>query len=167
MSTADPDRARSRFVQAIKRFIAGARLERDRLQHQADAAPRLLQGTEHEVVNLTGLPDNDLDYYIYELGRLQDVAREIVKVLGAPAEVVDALAAFDAAVPNLRAARNPLTHASDDPRLDDVGWFSALVRHRSDGSVEYLVDPRYQHHDAAEALADALLSYLRAGLRTT
>jgi hypothetical protein len=27
-------------------------------------------------VNLTGLPDNDLDYYIYELGRLQDAARD-------------------------------------------------------------------------------------------
>lgn len=167
MPSVDRDRARSRFILAVKRFIAGARLERERLHRMAASAPRVLEGSEQEVVNLTGLPDNDLDYYIYELGRLQDAAREITTVFDSPAEVVDALATFDAAIPNLRAARNPLTHASDDQRLDDVGWLSALVRFRSNGSVEYLVDPRYEHHDAAESLATALLSYLRAGLRTT
>lgn len=167
MASVDLDRARSRFIQAVKRFIVGARLEKERLHRMAASAPRVLEGSEPEVVNLTGLPDNDLDYYIYELGRLQDAAREIIKVFDSPPEVVDVLAMFDAAIPHLRAARNPLTHASDDPRLDDVGWFSALVRFRSNGSVEYLVDPRYQHHDAAEGLATALLSYLRAGLRAT
>lgn len=167
MPTVDLDRARSRFIQAVKRFIAGARLEKDRLHDMTASAPRLLEGTQHEIVNLTSLPDNDLDYYIYELGRLQDAARGIIKVFDSPPEVVDALATFNAAVPNLRAARNPLTHASNDARLDDVAWLSALVRLRSNGSVDYLVDPRAQHHDAAETLAAALLSYLRAGLRTT
>lgn len=33
------------------------------------------------------------------------------------------------------------------------------------GQVTYLVDPRYEHHHAAEALASALLIFLRAGLR--
>jgi hypothetical protein len=32
-------------------------------------------------------------------------------------------------------------------------------------TVEYLVDPRYQHHNAAETLAEALLGFLRSGLR--
>ncbi len=140
-------------------------MERDRIQHQAGTAPRLLEGTEHEVVNLTGLPGNDLDYYIYELGRLRDEAREIIKVFDSPAEVIDALAVFDAEVPKLREARNPLTHASDDSRLDDVAWFSALVRLGPSGAVEYLVDPRHEHHDAAENLAASMLAYLRAGLR--
>jgi len=116
---------------------------------------------------MTGLPVNDLDYYIYELSRLQDAAREMIKVFDHPAEIVAALAAFDAAVPSLRAARNPLTHASDDARLDDVDWFSALVRLKPNGSVEYLVDPRFQDHGATEILAAAMLAYLRAGLRAS
>jgi hypothetical protein len=167
MPSSDPDRARSRFIRAVKRSIEGARLERTRIQHACDSAPRLLEGTEHEVVNLTGLPDNDLDYYVYELGRLQDAAREAIRVFDSPLELVRALAEFDLAVPNLRSARNPLTHPSDDARLDDVGWFSAFVRLGYLGSVEYLVDPRYEHHEAAERLTEVMLSYFRGGLRAT
>jgi hypothetical protein len=117
------------------------------------------------VVDLTGQPGNDLDYYIYELARLQDAARAVIKVFESPDAVAQALKRFNLAIPNLRSARNPLTHASNDARLDDVAWFSSLVRLGSDGSVEYLVDPRYEHHQAAEDLAEALLAFLRAGLR--
>ena len=162
----DLDRARSRFISATKRIIQGLQLQRKRVLDTTASAPRLLEGGPHEVVNLTGIPGNDLDYYVYELARLQDVAREVIKVFGSPAEVVDALDRFESSIPNLRAARNPLTHASNDARLDDVAWFSSLVRLRADGSVECLVDPRYQHHDAAEELAEVVLSYLRAGLRS-
>jgi hypothetical protein len=164
MPSTDPDRACSRFINAVKRFIEGARLQRERMVMATDSAPRLLGGTPYEAVDLTGVPGNDLDYYVYELGRLQDAAREIIKVFGAPPDVVGALDVFDAAVPHLRAARNPLTHASDDSRLDDVGWMSAVIRLGPSGQVTYLVDPRYGHHDAAEALADALLKSLRAEL---
>lgn len=165
MSSKNLDRARSRFITAVSRFIAGAQLQQDRLATAAASAPRLLEGTPEEVIDLTGTPGNDLDYYVYELVRLQDAAREIIKVFDAPLEIVEALKAFDAAVPRLRAVRNPLTHASDDARLDDVGWFSALVRLRPGGHVEYLVDPRGEHQDAAEALAGSMLAYLRSGLR--
>lgn len=165
MPTSDPDRARSRFIAAVKRFIQGARLERDRIVEGAASAPRLLEGTPQEAIDLTSVPENDLDYYAYELVRLQDAAREIIRVFDKPAVIVEALAKFDASVPHVRKARNPLTHASDDARLDDVVWFSALTRLHPNGTVEYLVDPRYSHHDAAEALAEAMLSFLRAGLR--
>lgn len=126
-------------------------------------APRLLEGS-HEVVNLTGIPDNDLDYYVYELGRLQDAAREIIRVFDQPAEVVDALAAFDAAVPfEGRGTRSP-THPTTLGSMTSAGSVR-LVRIGSTGDVHYLVDPRYGHHDAAEALAEALFTILRAGLR--
>lgn len=125
----------------MKRFIEGVSLERQRIIAATATAPRLLEGTASEVVNLTGLPSNDLDYYVYELGRLQDAAREIIKVFDRPPEIVAALEAFDSAVPDLRAARNPLTHVSDDARLDDVAWFSAVVRLGPTGNVVYLVDP--------------------------
>jgi hypothetical protein len=149
MPTKDADLARSRFLAAVKRIRAGLGLQRSRILDRAAIAPRVLEGSPYEVINLTDTPDNDLDYYAYELGRLQDAAREMAKVFTNPKEVTEALATFDAALPNLRAARNPLTHPSDDARLDNVAWFSALVRLRGNGSVEYLFDPRYGDHDAA------------------
>ncbi len=167
MPPADSDRTRSRFIHAVSRFLTGARLQQQRLEERTRTAPRLLEGTEYEVVNLTGLPDNDLDYYTYEVARLQDAARTVIAVFENPAEVVDALAAFEAAIPQLRAARNPQTHVSDDDRLDDFAWLGALVRLGDDGSVEYLIDPRYEHHAAVEALVESLLAYLRQGLRTS
>lgn len=163
----DPDRARSRFIQAINRFLPGAWLQKRRLEAQSASAPRLLPGTEYEVVDLTGVPDNDLASTSTSLGRLQDAAREVITVFDRPVEVVAALAEFDGAIPRLREARNPLTHASDDSRLDDAAWLSAFMHLKPGGKVEYLVDPRFQHHDAAEALAETLLAYLRAGLRAT
>lgn len=90
----------------------------------------------------------------------------MIKSLDSPPELVDALDVFDRALPKLRQARNPLTHPSDDARLDNAAWFSAFVKLHPNGHVEYLFDPRYQDHDAALALADTLIAYLRARIRT-
>jgi hypothetical protein len=89
----------------------------------------------------------------------------MVKVFGSPPEVTAALAAFDQALPKLRRARNRLTHPSDDARLDNAAWFSSFVLLHPDGTVENLFDPRYQDHDAALGLADALIAYLREGIQ--
>jgi hypothetical protein len=132
MESEDPDRARSRFIRAVQRCIAGARLQRERIITNADAAPRLLAGTNYEVVDLTAVPDNDFDYYIYELTRMREAARTTIRVFDEPRSVVEALQQFDAAVPRLREIRNPLTHPSDDNRLDDVSWFSADFRLKRD-----------------------------------
>jgi hypothetical protein len=83
---------------------------------------------------------------------------------GAPADVVVGLATFDAAVPALRKIRNPLTHPSDDARLDAVAWFDAVVKLHPDGAVEYLVDPRYEHHDAAVELSRVIREFLEREL---
>ena len=127
-------------------------------------APKLFGGTGHEVTDLTGGTGNDLDYYVYELARLQDLTRAINDTFNHPAEIVDALASFNQAVPHLRSIRNPLTHPSDDNRLDGVAWFHSVVRFLPNGSVEYLVDPRHKHHDAALELIRALGTYLQADL---
>jgi len=100
---------------------------------------------------LTGDPGNDLDYYIYELARLQDMGKSIIKVFGQPQELVDAQAEFDVGIPNLRAIRNPLTHPNDNDELDEVAWFSSAVKLKPGGSVEELVDPRYEQHEVATA----------------
>ncbi len=165
MSSKDVDRAHSRFIAAVKRIRAGLMLERGRIIGGADAAPVLFEGQPYQVKDLTNVPENDIDYYAFELGRLQDAAREMIKVFDSPPEVVAALDNFDVALPKLRQARNPLTHPSDDARLDRAAWFSAFVNLHPDGRVEYLFDPRYQDHDAALALADGLIAYLRSGIQ--
>ncbi len=102
---------------------------------------------------------------MYELGRLRDCASEVIKVFGNPTVVVAAAQEFADAIPRMWEMRNPITHASDDDRLDRVAWFSMLVELRNDGSVGYLVDPRHQHHEAAVKLATLLLEFLRSRLR--
>jgi hypothetical protein len=117
------------------------------------------------VIDLRGDTGSDLDYYVYELARLQDLAKEIINAFGAPEVVVDALASFEAAIPALRRIRNPVTHPSDDNRLDAVAWFDSVVKLRPNGEVEYLVDPRYEHHHAALELCRVLRTYVEASPR--
>lgn len=161
MVTRDPVRAQSRYIAGARHIVAGIKRQRERIEQRRAEAPRLLAGTPHETVVFSTDGDNDLDYYVYELARLQDLTRKAIESFGEPPELVDALAAFGAAIPNLRKIRNPLTHVKDTAHLDDVAWFDAHIRFKPDLSVEYLVDSRYQHHDAALALGEAVLAYLR------
>jgi hypothetical protein len=162
MPQSDRSAVKRRFEFMATRITTGLELQRQRIQDCYDRAPRLLPGSTIEVVDLTADRDrgNDLDYYIYELGRLQDAGREILKAFDRPQAVVDALEAFDRAIPNLRRIRNPLTHTDGTDRLDNVTWFSSVVALEGVGQVRDLVDPRYGHHDAALALAKAIESYL-------
>lgn len=163
MVSKDIDRATDRFLSAAARIRNGLITQRARIMQAAAEAPKLLEGQLGEATNLTDTFENDLDYYIYEMGRARDMAVEMDKPFGHPVEIKDALAAFDEAVPNLKRIRNPRTHPSDDARLDHVGSLSAAVEFAPTypGGVTYLVDPRYQHHDAALALLDVIQAYLR------
>jgi hypothetical protein len=158
----DLDKAASRFLNALRRTGAGLEKQRERILDRAAKVPRLLHDSPYEVINLTGDDGNDLDYYIYELARLQDLGKSIIKVFGKPQDLVDAQTTFDAGIPNLRLIRNPLTHPNDNDGLDEVAFFSSVVNLKPDGSVQQLVDPRYQQHDEAMAYHSALTSYLRA-----
>lgn len=48
-----------------------------------------------------------------------------------------------------------------------MAWFNSVVKLLPNGSVEYLVDPRYEHHDAALELSRALARYLRIDLHSS
>lgn len=141
------DKSASRFLNALRRISAGLEQQRQRILDRAAKARRLLPDSQFPVIDLTGDPGNDLHYYIYELARLQDLGRSIIKVFGQPRELVDAQAKFDVGIPNLRVIRNPLTHPNDNDELDEVAWFSSAVKLKPDGSVEELVDPRYEQHE--------------------
>lgn len=162
MAPRDLDRAAGRFLNALRRITSGLVTQQERVLDRAAAAPRLLPGFHMEVIDLTGDTGNDLDYYIYELGRVEATGRLIIKVFGKPQQLVDAQAAFNLGIPRLKQIRDPLTHPNDNDELDDVGWFSSVVRHNDDGRTETLVDPRYQQHDTALAYSDALQQHLRA-----
>jgi len=157
----DLDKAASRFLSALRRITSGLETQQRRVLDREANAPRRLPGYHIEVIDLTGDTGNDLDYYIYELGRLEAVGRSVIKVYDMPQELVDAQAVFNERIPKLKEIRDPLTHPNDNDELDDVGWFSSVGRLGDDGRFESFVDPRYDQHDAALAYSAALRQYLR------
>ena len=142
------------YMAVNRRIREGLELQRDRLLQRKSAI------REHLDEYILG-PSNDLDYYIYELARLQDLARTIAREFHAAQPVAVALKTFDVAIPHLRKLRNPLTHPSNDKRLDNIKYLVSAehvedFKHR--GTV-YL-DPDSEHHEAALALSEAMDTYL-------
>lgn len=70
MAKRDLDKSDSRFLNALWRISAGLEQQRQRILDRAANAPRLLPDRQFPVIDLTGDPGNDLDYYIYGLARL-------------------------------------------------------------------------------------------------
>lgn len=138
--------------------MSGARLQRQRIAQRTEAAP-VIAGS---VIDLRG-DNTDLDYYVFEMFRVREIARMISEAQTFPDRqvIVTALATFDNAVPDLKALRDPLTHLDGKPdSLQGVTWFDSVVRLEPGGAVTYMVDPRYDHHEALEALYEALTGYL-------
>lgn len=165
MAKVDLTKAAERFLSAMRRVEAGLTLQRQRVLDRSAKAPRLpFAGLAPEVILLLDDPGIDLDYYVYELGRLRHAAEAVIKVWGRgtqvpPQSVVDALAAFDVAIPKLKDIRDPITHPNNDARLSQVAWFSSIVTLHPGGRVEYLVDPDSHQHDAALALTRAVAAH--------
>ncbi len=168
MATKDLDKAASRFLTALRRTGAGLETQRQRILDRAANAPRLLPDGPIEVINRTGDTGNDLDYYVFELARLQDIGTSLAKVFGRALrpqqDLIDAKDAFEASIPRLRELRNPLTHPNDDAKLDNVGWFNSVISLEPDGRASDLVDPRYEHYVAAMAYHTRLTAFLREWL---
>lgn len=154
-----------RFLRGLTRIEAGLALQHSRILSYNENIPVQYEGTDHELKVHTD-PEIDLDYYSMELGRLVALAEEIDRRFGASVEVRQAREAFFAVVPHVKATRNAIVHFDARPRLDDVVWLGGAIRRLyPDGRVEHLVDARYEHHEAALALAAALGRWLRGRLR--
>jgi hypothetical protein len=160
MAPRDYEKAAQRFMFAARRTTKGLKLQKGRIEWEAENAPEILPGSEVKVRVLDSDKSTDIDYYIYELARLEDIGKSVIKVFGRPPELVDAQAAFDQAIPLLRKARNPLTHPNDTDEMEGFMWFSSLVLDDGYGNPRALVDPRYGQHDAAMAYSKALTNYL-------
>ena len=155
----DLNKSAERFQRALRRTVFGLERQRQRVVDFADSSPKIQAG-DIEVINLGSDPGYDLDYYIYELARLKAIGHSATKVFGQPSELLGAAKTFDDGIPGLRDIRNPLTHPNDNDELDEVAWFSAVVKLKPGGGVQHIVDPRYQHHDIALAYATVLTDYL-------
>jgi len=167
MATQDPDRAISRYLSGLRRIRSGIEIQRGRVLELKQSAPRIRAGG-HEIVDYTGNEGLDLDYYVFEMVRLRDIGRSIRGSFKDEREDIQVmLDRFDERVPRLGQIRNALVHIVDRDHLDDVMWFESVLRRLPGGRVEYLVDPRYGHHDAALALLEELSALLRAKLRTS
>lgn len=162
----DIDKSASRFLDALRRTTAGLKLQQQRVLDTQSSAPRLEHVEPETLVYPADYEGNDLDYYIYELARLRAIGKSIEAVFNDP-QVLAAGEIFDQGIPRLRDIRNPLTHPTDTDQLDEVAWFSSVMKLKPGGDVEYLIDPRYQHHDIAIAYTEALTTYLRDGIKAS
>lgn len=108
MTKRDFGKAAGRFLNVLRRIGAGLEKQRERILDRSANAPRSFPDSPYEAIDLTGDQGNDLDYCIYELARLQDLGKSIIRVFGRPLRLIDAQAAFEAGIPNLPVIRNPL-----------------------------------------------------------
>lgn len=167
MASDDLDKAASRMIAAVRRVRHGLELTRHRIAEREAKMTRLDVDGGTLIVHLTD-PGNDIDFYTFDLGRLQDVAREVMRVFAdpvsgkQPVELVEAVKRFDIGVPNLKAFRNALAHPSDDARLDSIVFFSsAKYLDFLTGIAVDLVNPLGAHHDYAMNLCGTLVTFLQ------
>ena len=142
----------STHLRNLRRAWDGANLCRTRLQEAEDNAP-ILAGI---IKDMRGHAGHDVDYYAWECVRIMKIAEKVIKAgLRGHAAVQSACDDIDAEAPALKDFRDSVTHVEDNRHADDVSYSGAAVRWLPGGRVEYLVDPRYEHHDYMGKLVKA------------
>lgn len=158
----DTEAAIARFLGGIRRVTAGLNMQQQKIANNDRVIRELAAQHPDGLADFTGSPENDVDYYVYELGRLTALAREISNFFKSPPKLVSALTQFELDVPKLKQVRNPLTHLDRTARLDKFVTFSNAVNIHDDGTIEILIDPiGGSHHEAALKLSDTCATYLR------
>lgn len=104
-------------------------------------------------------PRHDLDFYVLAVDRLVSAANKAATNCGVAAASA-AKVCFDDAVPGLREWRDQYAHPDPPGSHGWVTYGEAIMRMLPDGGVEYLVDPRHEHHEAAEHLYAELVEIL-------
>lgn len=155
----DRDTAR-RHYSNLHRAFDGAELCRQRLADDTAGSVRDIGGGI-KIHDLVGYAAHDVDYYAWEATRIFNTGRQaITDGLQNPGSVQQALDRLEAVVTGLRKFRNAVTHSEDNRGADDITYFGTAVRLLSNGCVEYVIDPRHEHHDALIALANAIKAAL-------
>lgn len=155
----DRDTAR-RHYSNLHRAVDGSELCRQRLADDTAASVRDIGGGI-KIHDLVGYAAHDIDYYAWEATRIVNTGRQAIKD-GIPNadRVQAALDRLEAVAPGLRKFRNAVTHPEDNKGADDITYFGTAVRLLPNGRVEYVIDPRHEHHDALTVLADAIRAAL-------
>lgn len=84
MAKRDYDKSASRFLNALRRITHRLLTQHQRILERAASPPRLHPNLEIEIVDLRDDPGNDLDYYIYELARLSETGKSIIRSSASP-----------------------------------------------------------------------------------
>lgn len=120
MISKDIDRATDHFLSASARIRNGLVTQRARIMQAAVEAPRLRSDGPNEYINLSETFANDVDYYVYEIGRARFIAVAMQRPFGYPKALEEAVDVFDEAIPHAKFIRDARTHPVDDDKLDDV-----------------------------------------------
>lgn len=134
----------------------GACLCRARLLSRDEPSQRVESGDGRAVADFIGYRGHDVDYYAWEAVRIIKIAEKVVAAgLRGKVDVERALADLRRDAPRLEEFRNAVTHVEENRGADGITYFSDAVELKPNGQVEYVLDPRYRHHDLLAALVAA------------
>ena len=129
-----------------RRGVYGARTQRQRM-------------SEASVVTF------DLDFYAFAAWQLREAGRQAKSRMSQIPElrsmVTLLLDRLDAAVPGLQIFRDEMTHAVDDVNADHAQFGEFVAQLLPDGEVRYVLDSRFDGHEALEDFFAGLVALLQ------
>ena len=128
-----------------RRGIYGARVQRERM-------------LAADVVTF------DLDFYAFAAWQLRESGRQAQNRMSGVSEVhpkiEQLLAQLDAAIPDLKSFRDEMTHAVDDVNGHHAQFGAFVAQLLPGGKVRYILDSRYENHEALEDFFAGLVAVL-------
>ena len=107
----------------------------------------------------------DLDFYAFAAWQLREAGRQAKNRMPGAPEVKPKVAALleqlDAAVPGLQSFRDEMTHAVDDVNPNHAQFGSFVAELLPGGEVKYVLDSRYEDHEALEDFFAGLVAVLQ------
>ncbi len=129
-----------------RRGIYGARTQRQRM-------------SEAKVVTF------DLDFYAFAAWQLREAGRQaknrMTQIPELRSMVSLLLERLDTAVPGLQSFRDEMAHALDDVNADHAQFGEFVARLLPDGEVRYILDSRFDDHEALEDFFAELVAVLQ------
>lgn len=152
--------------------------QRTKIQRRADIlcafARRGIYGarTQRQRMLEAAVVTFDLDFYAFAAWQLREAGRQAQKRMTPMPEVrqnvAQLLEQLDRAIPGLQTFRDEMTHAIDDVNVDHAQLGEFVARLLPGGDVQYVLDPRFEDHEALEDFFAGLVAVLQPhGTETT
>lgn len=106
----------------------------------------------------------DLDFYAFSAWQLREAGRQgqnrMNPIPEVRAKIADLLEQLDAAIPGLQSFRDEMTHAVDDVNANHAQFGGFIAELLPGGTVRYILDSRYEDHEALENFFAGLVAVL-------